>query len=92
MVAKPIFLIIWIAIKVLRKLLVISLLAAILDFKMAAIFNIFRPIISTSELPRELKMVAKPKFMMLKDIIKALGKLLVVVLLVAILNFKMAAI
>ena len=34
----------WIAIKVLRKLLVISLLAAILDFKMAAIFNIFWPI------------------------------------------------
>ena len=37
-------------------------------------------------------MVAKPKFMMLKDITKALGKLLVVVLLVTILNFKMAAI
>ena len=37
-------------------------------------------------------MVAKPKFMMLKDIIKALGKLPLVVLLVAILNFKMAAI
>ena len=44
MVAKPLFLIIWIAIKVLGELLVISLLAAILDFKMAAIFNIFRPI------------------------------------------------
>ena len=92
MVAKPIFLMIWIAIKVLRKLLVISLLAAILDFKMAAIFNIFRPIISTSELLRELKMVAKPKFIMQKDSIKALGKLLVVVLLVAILNLKMAVI
>ena len=37
------FLMIWIPIKVLRKLLVIFLLAAILDFKMAAIFNIFRP-------------------------------------------------
>ena len=37
-------------------------------------------------------MVAKPTFMMLRDIIKALGKLLVVVLLVVILNFKMAAI
>ena len=33
-------------------------------------------------------MVAKPQFMMLRDIIKALGKLLVVVLLVVILNFK----
>ena len=44
MMAKPMFLISWIAIKVLRKLLVISLLAAILDFKMAAIFNIFWPI------------------------------------------------
>ena len=84
MVAKPIFLMIWIAIKVLRKLLVISLLAAI--------FNIFRPIISISELLRKLKMVAKPKFIMQKDIIKALRKLLVVVLLVAILNFKMAVI
>ena len=37
-------------------------------------------------------MVANPKFMMLKDIIKALRKLLVVVLLVAILNFNMAVI
>ena len=34
----------------------------------------------------------KPKSMMLKDIIKALGRLLVAVILVAILNFKMAAI
>ena len=42
--AAPMFVISWIAIKVLRKLLVISLLAAILDFKMAAIFNIFWPI------------------------------------------------
>ena len=82
------FLMILIAIKVLRKLLVIFLLAAILDFKMAAIFNIFR----LAELLRELKMVAKPKFIMQKDIIKAHGKLLIVVLLVAILNFKMAAI
>ena len=48
--------------------------------------------ISTSEPPRELKMRAKPMLMMLRDIIKALGKLLDVVLLVAILNFKMAAI
>ena len=74
------FLMIWIAIKVLRKLLVITLLAAILDFKMAAIFNIFRPVISTSELLRELKMVAKPKFIMQNDIIKALGKLLLLFL------------
>ena len=41
---------------------------------------------------RELKMVAQPKFIMQKDINKAHGKLLVVVLLVAILYFKMAAI
>ena len=33
-------------------------------------------------------MVAKPTFMMLRDIIKALGKLLVVVVLVVILNFQ----
>ena len=44
MMPIPMFVISWIAIKVLRKLLVISLLAAILDFKMAAIFNIFWPI------------------------------------------------
>ena len=44
MVSKSMFLIIWIAVKVLRKLLVISILATILDFKMTAIFNIFRPI------------------------------------------------
>ena len=37
-------------------------------------------------------MVAKPKFIMQKEIIKAHGKLLVVALLVAMLNFKMAAI
>ena len=37
-------------------------------------------------------MVAIPMLMMQRDIIKALGKLLVVVFLVAILHFKMAAI
>ena len=82
------FLMIWIAIKVLRKLLVIFLLAAILDFKMAAIFNIFRP----SYAPEGVQNGGKPKFIMQKDIIKAHGKLLVVVLLVAIFKFKMAAI
>ena len=44
MVSKPIFLMIWIAIKPLKRYLVISLLAGILDFKMAVIFNIFWPI------------------------------------------------
>ena len=42
--ATPMFVIPWISIKALEKLLVVSLLAAILDFKMAAIFNIFLPI------------------------------------------------
>ena len=37
-------------------------------------------------------MVALPMFMMLRDVIKALGKLLAIVFFVAILNFKMAAI
>ena len=37
-------------------------------------------------------MVAIPMLMMLRDVIKALGKLLVVVFLVAILILKMAAI
>ena len=44
MMAKPTFVTSMIAIKVPRELLVIFLLAAILDFKMAAIFNIFWPI------------------------------------------------
>ena len=131
----------------------ISLLAAILNFKMAAIFNIFWPFfqllsssgahnggntyaydakgcdkstwkvtgcfflgghlkflkwpqsrfqngrhfkhifdyISASELPRELKIVAIPMFVMLRMAINAPGKLLVV-LSAAILNFKMAVI
>ena len=38
--------------------------------------------------PRELKTVAIPMLMMLKDVIRALGKLLVVVFFVAILNFQ----
>ena len=89
MVAKPLFLIIWIVIKVLRKLLFIFLLAAILDFKMAAIFNIFWSNFSTSELLGSSKwMVAIPMLMMLRDVKKALGKLLVVIFLVAILNFQ----
>ena len=37
-------------------------------------------------------MVAIPMFMLLRDVIKALGKSIVVVHLVSILNFKMAAI
>ena len=44
MMPIPMFVISWIAMKVLRKLLFIFILAAILDFKMAAIFNIFWPI------------------------------------------------
>ena len=59
---------------------------------MATIFNIFWIQFSAFELPRELKMVATPMFVMLRIAIKALGKLLVVVLLAAFLNFKMAAI
>ena len=86
------FLMIWIAIKVLKKLLVIYLLAAILDFKMAAIFNIFRSIFQLLSSLGSSKWWQNNKFMMLKNIIKALVKLLAVVLLVATLNFKMAAI
>ena len=51
MVAKPLFLMIWIAIKVLRKLLFIFLLAAILDFKMAAFsayFDLIFQLLSSS--------------------------------------------
>ena len=66
--------------------------AAILDFKMAAILNIFWPTSQLLSYLESSKMVAKLKFMMLRNIIKALEKLLVVFGLVAILNFKMAAI
>ena len=44
MVAKPMFLIIWTAIKVLRKLPVISLFGGHLGFQNGRIFNIFWPI------------------------------------------------
>ena len=57
MVPNPMFMMLRIIVKVLRKLLVVVILEAILNFKMAAIFYLFWAIISTSELPRELKMV-----------------------------------
>ena len=89
---QPMFVISWIAIKVLRKLLVISLLAAILYFKMAAIFNIFWTIFQLLSSLGSSKWWQIPMLMMLRDIIKVLGKLLVVVFLVANLHLKMATI
>ena len=99
MVAIPMFMMLRDVIKALEKLLVIVFLVAILNFKMAvilnfkmaAIFNILE-YISASELPREIKMVAIPMFIMLRIAINALKKLLAVVLSAAFLNFKMAAI
>ena len=92
MVAIPKFVIPWIVTKTHRKLLVIFLSAAILDFKMAAILKHNLAYISTSELPRKLKIVAIPMFVTLSIATKSHKMLLVIVLLAAILDFKMAAI
>ena len=71
------FVMLWIAIKTLGKLLVVVLLVAILNFKSPSRFQIGRHFqhilayIFISELSRELIM-----FIMLRIVIKALGKLL----------------
>ena len=74
MMAIPMFLISWIAIKVLRKLLLIFCFGGHLGFQNGRHFQHILAYISTFELPREVKMVAIPMLMMLRDIIKALGK------------------
>ena len=82
MVAIPMFMMLRDVIKTLGKSIfvvyLVSILnfkmAAILDFKTPAIFNIFWPVSQLlSSLPRELKIVAIPLFTMLWDVIKAHG-------------------
>ena len=70
----------------------IGLLAAILDFKMAAISKHNLVYISTFELPRDLKTVAIHTIMILRIAIKTHKKLVVFFVLVTILDFKMATI
>ena len=59
-----------------------------LEFQNGRHFQHILAYFSTSELLGKLIMVAIPMLMMLRDVIKALGKLLVVIFLVAILKFK----
>ena len=95
MVTIPMFVMLWIAIKALGKLLVVVLLVAILNFKIAAAsrfqngrhFQHILAYILISELPRKLIM-----FMMLRIVIKALGKLLFAAFLAAILDLISAPI
>ena len=98
MVAIPMLMMLRDVIRALGKLPVVVFLMAILilkwppsRFQNGRHFQHILDYISASELPRELKIVAIPMFVMLKIAINALGKLLVV-LSATILNFPMAAI
>ena len=81
MVAIPMLMMLRDVIRALGKLLVVVFLMAILNFLMAAIwipkwppFQHILAYISTSELPRELKLVALFMFIMLRISIKVFGK------------------